>query len=103
MTDVFDGIVVLCAAVDQWRSSVASLTARVSTLEKSCSQSSSAPAPTAAATENETEAAAEDDDDDFELFGSDDEVICVTCWSLKQSFGTYHQTIYDIFLLTYSI
>jgi len=71
----------LCAAVvEQLRSSVASLTARVSTLEKSCSQSASAPASAAVAKE-ESEAVAEEDEDDFELFGSDDEVIlyCVGC------------------------
>lgn len=58
--------------VEQLRSSVASLTTRVSTLEKSCSQSASAPA-SAVVAKKESEAAAEEDDDDFELFGSDDE------------------------------
>ena len=66
----------LAAAVEHLRSSVASLTARVSSLEKSCSQSASTSTPAAMVTKKESEAVAEDDDDDFELFGSDDEVIC---------------------------
>ena len=87
----------LCiAVVEQLQNSVVSLTARVSTLEKCCSQpssclatQSSAPASTAA-TNKESEAA--DDEDDFELFGSDDEVIFAAFsffWSLKLITGAF--------------
>ena len=72
----------LCTAVvEQLRSSVASLTARVSTLEKGCNLASSGPSTQSAApassspAKKETEANEDDDDEDFELFGSDDEVI----------------------------
>lgn len=60
-------------AVEQLHSSLVSLTNRVSTLEKSCSQSAPAPVSAAAVTKKESEAAEEEEDDDFELFGSDDE------------------------------
>jgi len=69
------------AVVEQLRSSVVSLTARVSSLEKCCSQSSpcaaTQPAPPAssAVTKKESEADEDDEEDDFELFGSDDEVF----------------------------
>jgi len=71
------------AVVEQLRSSVVSLTTRVSSLEKCCSQSSpcavTQPAPPASssATKKESESDEDDDEDDFELFGSDDEVISV--------------------------
>jgi len=68
--------------VEQLRSSVASLTARVSTLEKGCSLASSGPtsqpaAPASSPAKKETEANDDDDEEDFELFGSDDEVIFI--------------------------
>jgi len=69
------------AVVEQLRSSVTSLTARVSSLEKCCSQSSPcavtqpAAAASSAVTKKEPEADEDDEDDDFELFGSDDEVV----------------------------
>jgi len=70
--------------VEQLRSSVASLTARVSTLEKGCSLASSGPTTqpavpaSSAPAKKETEANEDDDEDDFELFGSDDEVIFIS-------------------------
>ena len=68
----------LCVtAVEQLRSSVQSLTARVVTLEKASSHSSSAPAAAQPAASNAAETADDDDEDDFELFGSDEEVTSV--------------------------
>jgi len=64
------------AVVEQLRSSIVSLTARVSTLEKGCSQSSSgATQPSGPAAKKDTEAVEDADDDDFELFGSDDDYV----------------------------
>ena len=80
------------AVVDELRSSVVSLTGRVSTLEKGCSLPSSGPttqpaeSASSVATKTEAEANEDDDEEDFELFGSDDEVIfvlCALCWSFK--------------------
>jgi len=73
------------AVVEQLRSTVTSLTARVSSLEKTCSQTSpcasaqSAEPASTAVTDKQPAADEDNDDDDFELFGSDDEVTCHFC------------------------
>jgi len=64
------------AVVEQLRSSVASLTARVSSLEKGCKLASGPATQPAAPEMTKKQSEAEDsDDDDFELFGSDDDEV----------------------------